>query len=153
MEDYFINEFIELQILEAVRGLLTGKVNELLSDMPLQIPFIEFSDYKGEAAVVPVIVLSSCERSEKERLLLIDAYSLSITFNVPETAEVELYCYAYAAAVGKALYLNPTLGGVADRVLVTGKKYMQPKTANSGQDWQVVISLRITVEDQITGNR
>jgi len=146
MEDYFINEFIELQILEAVRGLLVGKVNELLGDMPLQIPFIEFSDYKGGAAVVPVIVLSSCERNEKERLLLIDAYSLSITFNVPETAEVELYCYAYAAAIGKALYLNPTLGGVADRVLVTGKKYIQPKTANNGQDWQVVISLRITVE-------
>ena len=153
MEDYFINEFIELKILNAVRELLTGKVNELLSDMPLQIPFIEFSDYKGETAVVPVVALSSCERSEKERLLLIDAYSLSITFNVPETADVELFCYAYAAAIGRALYLNPTLGGIADKVLVTGKKYIQPKTANCGQDWQVVISLRITVEDQITGNR
>jgi hypothetical protein len=141
-----MNDLIELQIISAVRELLTGRVNELLGDMPLQIPFIEFSDYKGGAAVVPVIVLSSCERSEKERLLLIDAYSLSITFNVPETADVELFCYAYAAAVGKALYINPTLGGIADRVLVTGKKYIQPKTTNCGQDWQVLISLRITVE-------
>jgi len=146
MEDYFINEFIELRILEAVRRLLTGKVNELLGDMPLQIPFFEFSDYKGEATVVPVVALSSCERNEKERLLLIDAYSLSITFNVPETADAELFCYAYAAAIGRALYLNPTLGGIADRVLITGKKYNQPKTANCGHDWQVVISLRITVE-------
>jgi hypothetical protein len=146
MEDYFINEFIELKILNAVRELLTGKVNELLGDMPLQIPFFEFSDYKGGAAVVPVVALSSCERNEKERLLLIDAYSLSITFNVPETADVELFCYAYAAAIGRALYLNPTLGGIADRVLVTGKKYIQPKTANCGQDWQVVFNLRITIE-------
>jgi len=141
-----MNDFIEIQILNAVRELLTDKVNELLGDMPLQIPFIEFSDYKGGAAIVPVVALSSCERSEKERLLLIDAYSLSITFNVPETADVELFCYAYAAAVGKALYLNPTLGGVADKVLVTEKKYIKPKTANIGKDWQVLISLRITVE-------
>ena len=141
-----MNDFIEIQILNAVRELLTDKVNELLGDMPLQIPFIEFSDYKGGAAIVPVVALSSCERSEKERLLLIDAYSLSITFNVPETADVELFCYAYAAAVGKALYLNPTLGGVADKVLVTEKKYIKPKTANCGQDWQVVINMRITIE-------
>jgi hypothetical protein len=60
MEDYYINEFVELRILEAVRGLMVSKVNELLGDMPLQIPFIEFSDYKSEAAVVPVITLSSC---------------------------------------------------------------------------------------------
>ena len=144
-----MQDFIELQIVSAVRELLTGKVNELLGDMPLQIPFIEFSDYKGGAAVVPVIALSSCERSEKERLLLIDAYSLTITFNVPETADVELFCYAYAAAVGKALYLNPTLGGIADKVLVTEKKYIQPKMANIGKDWQVLISLRITVEGTV----
>jgi hypothetical protein len=79
-------------------------------------------------------------------LLFIDAYSLSISFNIPETADAELFCYAYAAAICKALYLNPTLGGVADSVLVTGKKYIQPKTANCGQEWQVVISLRITIE-------
>jgi len=146
MEDYFINEFIELKILNAVRELLTDKVNELLGDMPLQIPFFEFSDYKGGAAVVPVVALSSCERSEKERLLLIDAYSLSITFNVPETADVELFCYAYTAAIGRALYLNPTLGGIADRVFVTGKKYNQPLKSGGGDGWQVVITLRITVE-------
>jgi hypothetical protein len=139
--------FIEQQIITAVRGLLSRRVNEVLGDWQCLIPIIEFSNYQGMASVVPVITLSSCERTEKERIARLDTYSLTITFNVPETADSELFCYAYGAAVSKALGENPTLGGVADRAVVTGKKYNPPKKPNCGDGWGVVISLRVTVEE------
>jgi hypothetical protein len=85
-------------------------------------------------------------KGEKERIILLDAYSLIITFSLQEMPESELFCYAYAAAVCKALQENPTLGGVADRVTVSGKKYAPPKKADCGEGWEVVISLRVTVE-------
>ena len=140
-----MKDFIEQKIISAVRGLLKGKVNILLGDMGFQIPLVEFGNYSGYV-VVPVIALSSCERSEKERIIRLDVYSLTITFNVPETVDSELFCYAYACAVCKALGENQTLGGAADRVTVSGKKYLPPKVANSGMEWQVTISLRVTVE-------
>jgi hypothetical protein len=137
---------IEEAITGAIKRLLAGRVNEVLNNWQNVIPLFEFSDYKGMTAVVPVVALASCERTEKERIIFLDAYSLTITLNVPETADSELFCYGYASAVCKALGENPTLGGVADRVTVSGKKYVPPKAANCGQDWQVIISLRVTVE-------
>jgi len=141
-----MKEFIEQKIIEAVRGLLTGRVNELLGELEFNIPPVELSDYKGGAAVVPVIALSTCERSEKERIILSDAYSVTITFNVPENSDGELNCFVYASSVCKAIEENPSLDGVADRAVVIGKKYVPPKVSNCGMDWQVIISLRITVE-------
>jgi hypothetical protein len=49
--------------------------------------------------------------------------------------------------VCKALGENPTLGGIVDRAVVTAKKYTPPKKAYGGNEWEVVISLRITVEE------
>jgi hypothetical protein len=147
-EDCCSEEMIELRILGAIRKLLTGKVNELLCDMQMTVPFIEFSDYKGGNVVVPVITLVSCERSEKERILRLDAYSLSIIFTLIETPESELYCYAYADSVCKALGENPTLGGTVNRASVTGKKYQPPKKATGGNEWEITISLRITIENE-----
>jgi len=141
-----MQDFIELQIVSAVRELLAGKVNELLNDLQFFIPLVEFGNYTGPDVVVPVVALASCERSEKERIIRLDAYSVSITFTLPDMEESEFNCYAYSAVVGKALELNPTLGGVADRAVITGKKYVEPKKTGCGQEWQVVISLRITVE-------
>jgi hypothetical protein len=83
---------------------------------------------------------------EKERIIRLDAYSMAIAFTLRETPESELYCYAYAAAVSKAIDEKPTLGGVADRAIVTGKKYMPPKKAYGGNEWVVTIDLRITIE-------
>jgi hypothetical protein len=82
----------------------------------------------------------------KERIILLDAYSLTVTFYVPDTPECELFCYAYSAAVCKALGENSTLDGVADRAVVTAKKYVPPRKADCGQGWEAVISLRVTVE-------
>jgi hypothetical protein len=143
--------FIEQQIVDAVWKLLLGRVNDLLGEMQFAIPFIE-SGRCGGVTTIPAISLVSCERTEKERIIRLDAYSLTITFLLPETPESELHCYTYAVAVCKALGENPTLGGVADRAVVTAKKYVPPKKSDCGQGWETVINLRVTVESQITGN-
>ncbi len=140
------NIFIEQRIIDAIRGLLTGRVNEILSKWEFLIPVVEFSKFANRHTVAPVVSLVSCERTEKERIIRLDAYSLSISFTLPETQETELYCYGYAAAVCKAIGENPTLSGVVDRAVVSGKKYSQPKKPGCGEDWEVVITLRITVE-------
>jgi hypothetical protein len=93
-----------------------------------------------------MIGISTCERTEKERIVRVEAYSLAIVFAVPEGEEAERYCYAYAASVAAALKENPTLGGIADRAELTGKKYVPPKHPGAGGDWEVVLTLRITVE-------
>jgi len=141
------NIFIEQRIIEAIRGLLTGRVNEILSKWEFLIPVVEFSNFANRHIVAPAISLESCERTEKERIIRLDAYSLSISFTLPETQETELYCYGYAAAVCKALGENPTLDGVVDRAIVSGKKYSQPKKPECGDDWEMVIALRVTVEE------
>ena len=138
--------FIEQKIINAVRKLLTGKVNEKLNNWNFFFPLIEFSGYGGASAVVPVITLSSCEQSEKERIIRQDAYTLTITFSVPETADSELSCYAYANAFSIVLGEDVTLGGVVDRAVITTKKYVPPKKPNCGMEWELVISLRVTVE-------
>ena len=141
-----MNDFVEIRILNAIRRLLTGRVNEILQETQFSIPLVEFGKYSGGSTVVPVVSLSTCERSEKERIIRLDAYSLTITFSLMDTPESELFCYAYSAAVCIAIGENPTLGGVAERVIISGKKYLPPKNPNSGEGWGVALSLRITVE-------
>jgi hypothetical protein len=142
-----IDDVIEQQIIDAVRKLLTGRVNELLGAIEYQIPIVEVGNYCGSSAVVPAVTLASCERSEKERIIKLDAYSLSITFSLPENPDSELHCYIYAWAVSKALEENVTLSGVVDRAVISEKKYIQPKKVNCGIGWELVLTLRITVEN------
>lgn len=141
-----MNDFIEQKIITGVRELLSGRVNELLGEVLVHIPLVEFSDYQGADVIVPVVELVECERTEKERIIKMDAYSFTVTFAVPDSAESELYCYAYSAALTKAVNEDVTLGGVVERAVVTGKKYVKPKSANCGDNWQVIIFLRLTVE-------
>lgn len=141
-----MNDFIEQRIIEAVKKLLSGRVNEILSEWEFLIPVIEFSNFANKHTVVPAVSLVSCERTEKERIICLDAYTVTITFTIPETQETELYCYGYANAVCKALGENPTLGGVVDRAVVSGKKYSSPKKPGCGENWETVIALRVTVE-------
>jgi hypothetical protein len=142
----YMIDLIEQKIIEAVRKLLTGRVNEILNSLDYPVPFVEFIDYKAGNVVVPVISLSTCERSEKERIIRLDAYLLTITFSLSETSESEFLCYVYSLAVYKALGENPTLDGIADRAVATGKKYNKPKKPGCGEGWETVISLRVTVE-------
>jgi hypothetical protein len=145
--------FVEEAIIGAVKRLLSGRVNELLGETEYPIPIIEFAKYRGGSTVVPVISLSTCERSEKERIVRLDAYSLTITFTVPEYPEGERNCYAYASSVATALGENPTLGGIVDRAVLAGKKYAPPKQSGTGGDWEVVLTLRVTVEGMINDDQ
>jgi hypothetical protein len=138
--------FIEEIIINSLKSLLTGRVNELLGETEYPIPPIEFGSYRSGSAVVPVIALFTCERSEKERIIRLDAYTLTITFTVPEHPAGERNCYAYASSVSTALEENPTLGGMADRAVLTGKKYAPPKHLGTGEGWEVILTLRITIE-------
>ena len=141
-----MKEFIEQQIIESIRKLLTGRVNELLGEVQFIVPIIEFGNHGCGYAASPMVALNTCERTEKERIIRLDAYSLTITFELPEMPESDLHCYAYAAAVCGAIEENPTLGGIADRTVVTGKKYNPPKKPGCGEGWGLVITLRLTVE-------
>jgi len=142
-----LKDLIETRILGAVRGLLAGRVNEILREMENAVPVIEFGDYAGDDSIIPVITLAYCEQTEKERIVRLAAYLVTITFSLPETLESELYCYAYSGVVSRAVYDNPTLGGIVDRAVVTGKKYIAPKRQHCGDGWSLAISLHITVEE------
>jgi len=141
-----MKDFIEQQVVGAVRGLLSGQVNAILHDCEFIVPVIEFGEYCGDSVATPVIELASCEQTEKERIIRLDAYSLTIVFSLPPSPESELHCYAFAGAIGKAVFTNPTLGGVADWCSVTGKKFIPPKKPHCGEGWKLEISLRVTVE-------
>ena len=141
------NDFIEQRIITAVRGLLTGKVNEILQRWEFVLPVIEFGAISSHYVSAPEITLTGCERTEKERIIRLDTYSMTITFSFVENPESELHCYAYSGAVGRAFYDDPTLGGIADRAVITNKKYIPPKKPHNGEGWGLVITLRITVEE------
>ncbi|GHU12574.1 hypothetical protein FACS1894161_1100 [Spirochaetia bacterium] len=145
-EEFGMKEFIEQRILRAVRRLLAERVNEILGEAEFSLPLIEFGGYEAGSVVIPVISLSVCERTEKERIVLLDVYSMTISFALPESPDSELFCYAYAAAVGKALAEDPALGGMVSRAVVLGKKYVPPKKAYCGEGWGLVLSLRVTVQ-------
>jgi len=136
-----------MRIISAVRELLKGRVNEILNEYQIMFGVFEEGVFKSNTAIVPLIKLSSCEKTEKERIICIDVYSLTISLSVPETDDSEIYCYGYSHAIEKAIKENPTLGGIVDRVEVTGKKFIPPKVANCGMEWEVVLTLRITVEE------
>jgi hypothetical protein len=143
--------FIEEIIINSLKFLLAGRVNELLGEMEYPMPPVEFGAYRGGSVVSPVIALSACERSEKERIIRLDAYTLTVTFAVPEhpsdqRSVGERNCYAYAASVATALGENPTLGGAVDRAVLAGKKYSPPKHPGTGEGWEVILTLRVTVE-------
>jgi hypothetical protein len=67
-----MNDFIELKIIDAVKKLLTGRVNEIIGDLQEVIPVIEFGNYKNNQVVVPVVALAGTEQTEKERMIKLD---------------------------------------------------------------------------------
>ena len=141
-----MKDFIEQIIINAIKALLKGRVNELLREYSLNIPLIELGNDGCMYGMVPEISLSLCERTVKERIIRLDAYSLSITFTVPESHESEEQCYAIREAVCQAIYEAPTLSGIVDRAAVTGDKSTPPKKPGCGEGWVVAISLRLTVD-------
>jgi hypothetical protein len=139
--------YIEETLLNSVKNLLSGRVNELLGETEFAVPLIELGrSSSGAYIVTPVLGLTACERTEKERVVRVDVYSLTVTFAIPESTDSERNGYAYAGAVAAALKEDPTLGGVVDRAELTGKKYVPPKHSGTGGDWEVILTFRVTVE-------
>ena len=141
-----MNEFVEQKIINAVKKLLTGKFNDYLREFDFQIPFVEFGIFRGVNVIAPLVSLASCEQTEKERIVKQDTYSVTVNFPVLDTVESELFCFAYADAFNKSLGDDVTLGGFADRAVIINKKYVPPKKADCGMDWELIITLHITVE-------
>jgi hypothetical protein len=147
--------FIEEILLNSFKKFLSGRVNELLAETEYPIPPIEFGQSgfaglspefrQGRNSTMPTITLSTCERSEKERIVRLDTYTLTIIFSVPEWPGGERNCYAYTASVAAALRENPSLDGAADRAVLVEKKYAPPKQSGTGGEWEVILTLRITV--------
>jgi hypothetical protein len=139
--------YTEEAIIGAVKRLLAGRVNELLGEVEFLIPPIELTHKPngGYYAVTPELGISTCERSEKDRIVLLDAYNVSVIFAMPEQ-NGERNGYAYAGAVDRALREDPTLGGVADYALLVKKDYRGPKHPGTGEGWEAVLTLRVTVE-------
>jgi hypothetical protein len=132
-----MNKFIEEKIVDGVKELLTGRVNAILADSEDVIPPIEF-----EGGVEPVIELVQGETEEKDRVIGVEVYGLTVSFPLSG----ERHGYAYAAAVHKALKTDHTLGGAVDWVVVTRKKYVPPKQPCCGDLWELILTLRVTVE-------
>jgi hypothetical protein len=141
-----MNYFHEQEIIFAIKKLLSGRVNELLAELKQQIPLIEFTDYQVNSVISPVIIFSACEQTEKERIIKLETYTMTISFKFPETKECEFYCYAYSGVVGRVIYENPTLCGEVDRAVISGKKYISPKKPYNGEGWELTITLRLSVE-------
>jgi hypothetical protein len=139
--------YIEESIINSLKSLLAGRVNELLEEAERAVPPVEFlhSPAGGGFVTTPEIRLAMGERTEKDRITGLDVYSLTITFTVPEN-DGERNCWAYAGAVERALREDPTLSGVADRAFLFKKEYRAPKRAGMGEAWELVLTLRITTE-------
>jgi hypothetical protein len=123
-------------------------VNELLGETDFPIPLIEFNDsfIQGTSIICPTIHLTTGERTEKERIINLDVYTLTVSFSIPETPEAERYSYAYTQAAAVALGKDATLGGIVDRVMLTKKEYRFPKHPGSGEEFEAVLSLRVIIE-------
>jgi hypothetical protein len=132
-----MSKFIEEKIVDGVKELLTEKVNAILMEMEDTIPLIELG-----GGMEPGIALVQGERTEKDRIIGVEVYAVSISFPLKDGQ----YCYAYAAAVHQSLKEDHTLGGAVDWVVVTRKKYVPPKQVCCGDVWELILTLVVTVE-------
>jgi hypothetical protein len=128
----------EEMLLEMTEELLSSAVNYYLNELDETVPLFEIEKKRslGAYGVKPLIDITECELSEKERVIKLQAYTLTITFCV-KGFENKRLLYIYAYAIEKAIACDPTFCGVADRVALTHKKYSAE---------QVVITLRATLE-------
>jgi len=138
----------EKKILGAIRKLLVDDVNKLLEGLSFHVPTLEFGTHSGREVIVPHVSLSACERSEKERIVFVNAYTVEIGIPVDDLRDWdgELLAFAYGAAIRRAVRLNPSLGGLADRTVITKMDYLEPKRRFCGDCWIVAARLRVTVE-------
>ena len=137
------NNSVEQIIVAAIQALLSGKVNELLQKYHFFVPPIQFGNFSlSKHTVSPTISLSAHELTEKERIARLNIYIVTIRFTFHQ--QNELYCYAYARTIRKAITDDPTLGGVVDWIDIIGKASMPPKKMlPHDKNWSFIIPLCI----------
>jgi hypothetical protein len=99
----------------------------------------------GGGDMIPDLRLAECERTEKERIIQAEVYTLTIALTVPEP-EAERNAYAYAAAFVQALGEDPALGWIAGRAELIKKVYTPPKHPYAGGSWETVFTVYVTIE-------
>jgi methyl coenzyme M reductase beta subunit len=122
-----------------------GNTGLYIEEKILKAVRLMVEDTAGDGTLVSV-VLSSCERSRKERVVRVDAYMVTVTADLPCGEESEHEAYAFAAGVEATLANDPALGGAADRAALAGKKYLPARMPGVGEGWRVLLTLRVTVE-------
>jgi hypothetical protein len=130
-------ETVEEKLIGAVWALLTGRVNGVLAECDDTVPFIEGRETSESCRSRPSVRLATAERTEKERIVKIDAYLVNVAFGGTEKD-----CYRYAWALEKAIDEDRTLDGITDYTAIEKKVYQKINY----EDFCVCISLRITVE-------
>ena len=138
----------EKKISGAIRKLLVDDANKLLEGLSFHVPTLEFGTHSGREVIVPHVSLSACERSEKERIVFVNAYAVEIGVPVDDLRDWdgELLMFTYGAAIERAVRLNGSLGGIVDRVVITKKEYVEPRRRYCGDCWILAVRLRVTVE-------
>jgi hypothetical protein len=111
---------IETLILEAVDRRLLPSVNKILGEGSETVPLL-VDDISVTAAV------TGTERTEKERIVGLDAYFCTISFELAELSTCEeegrdSRVFQYGAAFQMAVRADMSLGGIASRCIVAERK-------------------------------
>jgi hypothetical protein len=135
---------VEEKILGAVWVLVLNGMNDVLENIDDDVPALEKrgSALAGDCVKRPVsgsVGLEKVERTEKERIVRLDAYRVVVTITASESD-----CYRYAYALEKAIGDDVTLCGVAENVLFENKVYTPKMNLVEAE-----FSLRILIFSQL----
>jgi hypothetical protein len=130
---------IEEKILGGVLELLLTGVNGVLAEIDDDVPPVE---RPGAARPCRCAVeLAAAERTEKERIVRLDAYAVKVTFYGSEAD-----CYRYGYALNKAVEADWTLGALAESVCFERKVYKKTAGGVKADGCEAVFSLKIIIE-------
>jgi len=142
------HEPMETRIAAALERLLTDEVNKLLEALPVQLAPIELGEYSGAEIARASIAIASSQRTEKERVVLLDAYAIEIRYSVFDRGGREagrLLPY-YTACIRKAIRRNGTLGGLVDRIALLETRHEPAGKGFPADHWTGTARLRATAE-------
>jgi len=141
-------EPIETRIAAALERLLLEDANRLLDALPVQLAPIELGEHAGAEIVRPSIAAASSRRTEKERVVLLDAYAIEIKYAVFDRQGQEacrLLPY-YTACIRRAVRRNGTLGGLVDRIALLETRHEPAEKGFAADHWTGTARLRATAE-------
>ena len=134
---------VEIELLERLEILFLGRVNELLYDEEARLaPFRDFSGVglASHDKIRAGLNIDECEQTEKERLLKMCAWTITIDFKVRDDGERKRFYYG--TALEQALFEDRTLGGLAASISLIKTKY-----SRLGIDsYEIIMTLRASAQ-------